>query len=214
MMKKLAIALAVATLAPVAMAQSAGDVLVRFRAVDLLSANDNNTALKSTLSSLGSSEASINDKWLPEVDFTYFITPNIAAELILTYPQKQTLSATNVGSLGTFKHLPPTLTAQYHFTGLPYGIKPYLGAGVNYTNISDVNLSATGQALGLSVKRNSFCLALQAGVDVAIDKVWSVNLDVKKVQIETTVSSNGTEIGKFGVNPLLIGVGVGYKFSL
>jgi outer membrane protein W len=66
--------------------------------------------LKATLTGLGSAEASINDKWLPELDISYFFTPNLAAELILTYPQKQKLSITNVGEIGTFKHLPPTLT--------------------------------------------------------------------------------------------------------
>jgi outer membrane protein len=198
MIKKLCIALAVATLAPVVMAQSAGDIVMRARAVRLQSANGDSTGLG----------LSINDKWIPEVDFTYFVTPNIAAELILTYPQKQTVHSSVLGQdLGDFKHLPPTLTAQYHFTNLG-PIKPYLGAGINYTNITSVHILNGA----VNLKRNSFGLALQAGVDYAIDKTWSLNFDVKKVQISTKVYVAGTDVGKFKVDPLLIGAGVGYKF--
>jgi outer membrane protein len=215
-MKKLCIALAVAAVAPLAMAQSAGDIVMRVRAVDLQSANTNSADLKATLSAVATvpAEASINDKWIPEVDFSYFVTSNIAAELILTYPQKQDLYLNAGGTqakIATFKHLPPTLTAQYHFTGLG-AFKPYLGAGVNYTRLSRVSFDPALSGLGLELKKNSFGLAFQAGADYALDKKWSLNLDVKKVQIKTEVSSNGTKIGTFKVDPLLVGMGVGYKF--
>jgi outer membrane protein len=215
-MKKLALALC-AVAAVVAIPAQAGDLVMRVRAVQLNSANTNDGQLKATLASvLGQpAQAEINDKWLPEVDFSYFFTPNFAAELILTVPQKQTLTVkTQSGAeveLGTFKHLPPTLTAQYHFTGMG-AFKPYVGAGLNYTNISSVKWTATGNSLGLNLKRNSYGLAVQLGADYAIDKTWSVNLDVKKVQIKTDVTSNGTKIGTFKVDPLLVGLGVGYKF--
>lgn len=203
-------ALGLALAAP-AFAQDAGNWIVRARAVDLKSANTNSGDLKATLASLGSAEAKINDKWLPEVDITYFFSPNLAAELILTIPQKQKLSITNVGEIGTFKHLPPTLTLQYHFTGLG-GFRPYVGAGLNFTNISDVKWGATAQSLGLNLKRNSTGLALQAGVDIPIGGGWLCNLDVKKVQIKTDVSSGATKIGTFKVDPTLIGIGIGKRF--
>lgn len=205
-------ALALALAAPMAVqAQDTGTWLVRARAVRLDSANDNSGQLKATLATLGSKEASINDKTIPEVDITYFFSPNFAAELILTYPQKQKLSATNVGELGTFKHLPPTLTAQYHFTGLPV-VRPYVGLGVNYTNISDTKWSATGKSLGLSLDHNSVGLAAQVGADFPLGGGWMFNVDLKKVQIGTDVKSNGSKIGEFKVDPWLFGLGVGYRF--
>lgn len=173
---------------------AAGDLLMRVRAVDLQSANKDTTGLN----------LSVNDKWIPEVDFTYFLSPNLAAELILTVPQKHTLSAGSA-EIGTLKHLPPTLTVQYHF---PAGaFKPYVGAGLNYTRFSSVNLPA-----GVDIKRNSVGAAIQAGVDVAVGSNMYLNLDVKKVYIGTKVSSGGSEIGKFKVDPLLVGVGLGWKF--
>ena len=35
----------------------------------------------------------INDKWLPDLDIEYFFAPNWSSELVLTYPQNQTVTA-------------------------------------------------------------------------------------------------------------------------
>ena len=172
----------------------AGDLLMRARAVQLDSANKDTTGLA----------LSVNDKWIPEVDFTYFLSPSLSAELILTIPQKHTLSAGGA-AIGSLKHLPPTLTVQYHFNLA--GFKPYVGAGLNYTRFSSVKLPA-----GVDIKRNSVGAALQVGVDVPVGQNLYLNLDVKKVYIGTDVSAAGTKLGKFEVNPLLVGVGLGWKF--
>jgi len=175
--------------------------LVRVRAVHLDSANKDSTGLN----------LSVNDKWLPEVDISYFFTPNLAAELILTYPQKHRVYS-NGTEIGSLKHLPPTLTLQYHFTNFT-GFKPYVGAGINYTRFSSVKFApAVAAALSPSVDKNSFGLALQVGVDIPVAKNVSLNLDVKKAHIRTDVSSFGTKVGTFKVDPVLFGVGVGYRF--
>lgn len=192
------VALALAVTAPVAQAQDTGSLIVRARAVHLDSANKDSTGLGLT----------IDNKTLPEVDFTYFLTPNLALELILTYPQKQTVNSTVVGGdIGSFKHLPPTLTVQYHFTGLG-GFRPYVGAGLNYTNISDVKL--LGGAANL--KRNSYGFAAQVGADLPLGGGWLLNFDVKQVQIATKVYVGGADKGKFKVDPTLVSVGFGKRF--
>lgn len=203
-MKKHAIVLALAALGVVttqAMAQQS-PWQVRVRAVYLDPADKSDP-----VGGVGAADQiTVSTKTIPEVDISYFFSPNIAAELILTYPQKHdvALSGTNIG---TFKHLPPTLTLQYHFTPGAQ-ISPYVGAGVNYTNISSVKLlNGAGQ-----LDHHSFGLALQAGVDYKLDKNWSLNLDVKKVQIRSDVMVGGAQVSKVKVDPLLIGVGVGYRF--
>lgn len=175
--------------------------MVRVRAIQLDSANKDSTGLG----------LSINDKVIPEIDFTWFFTPQIAAELVLTYPQKHTLYS-NGTEIGSLKHLPPTLTLQYHFTGLGE-FKPYVGAGVNYTRFSNVEFSPAVQAaLNPSVDKNSFGLAFQVGADYQVAKNTYLNLDVKKVQIRTDVMSNGAKVGEFRVDPWLFGLGVGWRF--
>ena len=170
--------------------------MVRARAVHLDMANKDSTGLGLT----------VDNKTIPEVDVSYFFTPNIAAELILTVPQKQTVSSHGT-SIGTFKHLPPTLLLQYHFTGLN-GYKPYVGAGINYTDISKVNLLSGGATLD----GHSWGGALQAGVDIPLDKNWSINFDVKKVYIKTDVYVGAANQGTLKLDPVLVGVGLGYRF--
>lgn len=193
-----ALAAALVAAVPAAQAQDSGSFIVRARAVHLDSANKDSTGLGLT----------INNRWIPEVDITYFLTPNLAAELILTYPQKQTVNSTVVGGdIGSFKHLPPTLTFQYHVTGIK-GFRPYVGLGVNYTNISSVKI--LNGAVGL--KHNSYGWAAQLGADIPLGGGWLLNLDAKKVKIGTNVYLNGADQGKFRVDPVLLSVGVGYRF--
>lgn len=197
-MKKqvLAAALLCSLLAGSAMAQQSvdGPWMVRARAVHLNSTNGDSTGLGLT----------INDKWMPEVDISYFFNKNVAMELVLTVPQKHTLSSRGT-AIGSLKHLPPTLMAQYHFDAT--GFKPYVGAGVNYTRFSSVSLPA-----GVDIKRNSWGPALQAGVDIPLGGKLYLNLDVKKVYIRTDVSAGGAGLGKFKVDPILFGLGLGWRF--
>ena len=205
MIKKLALlaaSAAVALLANEACAQQAGPWLVRARIENLAPANRSDQ-----IGGVGASNRlSVSDKTIPELDISYFFTPNIALELVVTYPQKHTvrLDGTDIGS---FKHVPPMLLAQYHF--MPSSqFDPYLGAGINYTNISSVNLLDGAGAL----EHSSVGLALQAGVDYKFDKNWSLNFDVKKVQIRSDVFISGTKVSAVKVDPLMIGVGIGYRF--
>ena len=200
----LAACAALSTLAHVSAAQAApaeGPWLVRVRAVNLDPANKDSTGL----------DLSINSKVIPELDISYFITPNIAAELILTVPQKQDIRSGNT-RIGSLKHLPPTLTLQYHF--LPEAtVRPYVGAGVNYTRFSSVHFAPAVQtALQPGVEKDSWGWALQAGVDFKIADNLYLNLDVKKVQIRTDISSFGAKAGTFKVDPVLVGVGLGWRF--
>ena len=148
----------------------------------------------------------VSSKWIPEVDISYFLTPHWAGELVLTYPQKHDVMLDGQ-RIGSFKHLPPTLLAQYHF--LPGAqFDPYVGAGINYTLISKVDiLNGAGR-----LEHDSIGAALQAGVDFRIDRKWSVNLDVKKVQIRSDVDINGVHASRVKIDPVLLGVGVGYRF--
>jgi len=182
-----------------AFAQAAeGPWMVRVRAVHLDSANKDSTGLG----------LSVNNKTMPELDISYFLSPNVAVELVLSVPQKHTLSSSVLGrEIGTLKHLPPTLLAQYHFTGNS-GFKPYVGAGVNYTRFSSVDLLGGGA----DIDRNSFGAALQVGVDIPLSGNMYLNFDVKKVYLGTDVTVAGADVGSFKVNPLLVGVGLGWRF--
>ncbi|MCH8617994.1 OmpW family outer membrane protein [Undibacterium sp. TS12] len=204
-MKKIVMAIALASIgftATQAMAQEQSPWQVRARLVNIAPANGSDP-----VAGVGAADRiSVDSKEIPEVDFTYYFTPNWSAELILTYPQKHDVKLDGV-IIGSFKHLPPTLTAQYHFAP-DAKINPYIGAGINYTRISDVNLlKGTGD-----LENSSVGLAVQAGIDFKLDKNWSLNLDVKKVQIRSDVMINGSKVSAVKVDPWLVGIGVGYRF--
>lgn len=201
MFKPAALAIAAAALLPLTAQAQETPWLVRVRAVNLDSANKDSTGL----------DLSINSKVIPEIDVSYFFTPQLAAELVLTYPQTQTIRSAGT-EIGSLKHLPPTLTLQYHLTTLG-AFKPYVGAGVNYTRFSSVNFApAIDTALQPSITKDSWGFAAQIGADYEITKNTYLNLDIKKVQIRTDVRSFGTKVGEFKVDPWLIGVGVGLRF--
>ena len=168
---------------------------IRLRSVHLDSANKDSTALG----------LSIDNKSFATLDFTYFFDRNLAAELSVTTEQKQRVYA-NGTDIGSFKHVPPTLLMQYHFTDFE-GFKPYVGGGIAYTHFRGVSLPP-----GLSLDSHHWGTAFQVGVDFPIDKNWSFNLDLKKTQIRTDVYADGSSLGRLRVDPLLFGVGIGYRY--
>jgi outer membrane protein W/outer membrane protein OmpA-like peptidoglycan-associated protein len=157
----------------------------------------------------------VNAKWAPDVDFEYLVRENVGVELLLTIPQKHSVSLPGVGELGTLKHLPPTLTVKYYF--LTGRVRPYVGAGINLTLFSDANFGPLQSVLGggasVDISNNSFGPALQAGADVALNEHWQLSLDAKKVWISTDVDVNGTRVLTEGIDPWIYGIGVGYRFG-
>ncbi len=182
-----------------------GPFMVRVRAVSINWDNGN----KDGLQNVGVGEVSAKDRWIPELDLSYFFTKNLAAELVLTYPQQVDIHTANLGKIGHVNALPPSLVVQYHFTDLGM-FKPYVGLGVNYTIFTKKSFdTALGQ---ISVDRTSAGLVGQVGADLMISKNWSVNLDVKYIKMDTDVKLNGGKIGKLDLSPITAGVGVGYRF--
>ncbi len=192
--------LAAALLASQTVLAAQGDIIARVRGIVV--APDASTT--GTLSSLGTT---VNTTVVPEVDFTYMLTNSLGAELILGTTRHSL--TTDLGGIGKVSLLPPTLTLQWHFNDAGR-IRPYVGAGVNYTLFYH-NTLAVGDE-GVSITNHSFGPALQAGVDVAFSQNWFVNFDVKKLWIKTDATLAGSDIGTLKINPWIIGVGVGRRF--
>jgi outer membrane protein len=188
--------------------KTAGDFMVRGRLIGLIPDES------STVSTIGG-DVDASNEWTGEVDFSYFLTDNIAAELIAATTKHQMgvngSSAGNV-DLGNVWLLPPTLTLQYHFAPKST-ISPYIGAGVTYAVFYNKDVAS-----GLrSVKYdNAWGYALQAGVDYSLGGNWYFNADVKKIFLNTdvTVVTNAGAVirADADLDPWVVGVGFGYKF--
>lgn len=202
----LALGMAAAGLAaPEAQAQqgfsgkSAGDIMVRARVIGVIPDEDATTSIGGNVS--------VSNEWVPEIDFTYFVTDNIALELIAA-TTRHDVSSSVAGSLGKVSLLPPTLTLQYHFMPKER-LSPYVGAGVNYTIFYN---EKPGPFASIDYK-DSFGWALQAGVDYALTDNWYLNADIKKIFLSTDVSINGGFVtADVDLDPWIVGFGVGYKF--
>ena len=184
---------------------NAGKWLARARAIAVLPQED--ASIKPIHGDVG-----LNNSYVPELDFSYFFTNNIAAELILAtsnHNAKAQHTAAGNLDLGNVMVLPPTLTLQYHFVN-ESNFKPYIGAGVNYTHFYDVN---KGNDVNNIKYKDSFGPALQLGADYALDKNWSLNVDLKKIWMSSDVKINGGNIkADVNVDPIVVGFGVGYRF--
>ncbi len=193
-------------------AYDAGDILVRVRGINV-SPDESSGIVTLAGTAVAGSSVSVDSDTVPEIDFTYMVSPNIGVELILASSKHDvkgagTLAA--VGKVGSARTLPPVLTLQYHFS--PNGkIRPYAGIGANYTLM--FNEKSAGALAGTSLKgSSSLGLAGQVGVDIAVDDDWFVNLDVKYVDMDTKLKfSNGSSV-KVDINPWIFGVGVGRRF--
>jgi outer membrane protein len=150
----------------------------------------------------------------PELDFTYMLTPNWGLELILASSKHNvegTGSLASAGKLFDVRTLPPTLTLQYHFN-TNGTIRPYVGAGLNYTTFFDEDGTSGIKDIHL---KDSWGLAANVGVDYAINKDWFVNADVKYIDMDTTATlkAGGAPLKvKVDIDPWVYGIGIGRRF--
>ncbi len=160
-------------------------------------------------------DASISTAFVPEFDITYFFDENWSAELILA-TTKHDVEAVGTAAgdidLGSVWLLPPTLTGQYHFTGGDF--VPYLGAGVNLTLFYGVDEGPVADDVEYDT---AVGFALQGGFDFMLNDKWFLNLDVKKLFLNTTATVDATTAlgatvdADVDINPWIIGFGVGIK---
>jgi len=193
----------------------------RLRALGVIPDSSGTTVHVAGVSALSSpnSSVSIDNTLVPEVDISYFFTRNISAELILaTTPHHVTGTGALSGlSIGKAWLLPPTITAQYHFTDFgPF--QPYVGAGVNYTlfySQTAANAPLGGLAVTSLHIHNAFAPALQAGFDYMLNAHWGLNVDAKKLFLApsyTAMVNNAIGVsGTAHIDPWLVGAGITYR---
>jgi outer membrane protein len=186
--------------------KAAGTLMMRARLIGVIPLNSN-----SSIDTIGGT-ISTSNAVAPELDFSYFLTDNIALELIAA-STKHTIYANNSALGGKFKVgttwvLPPTLLLQYHFMPKER-FSPYLGVGLNVTWFY-----ATQAANGLTslAMKPNVGVAVQAGFDYNFSGHWFLNFDVKQIFLNANASVNGVIRAHTALNPLVIGAGIGYRF--
>ena len=143
-------------------------------------------------------------------EVTYMIDENFAVELLAAYPFEHDIKLDSAGKIGETKHLPPTLSLQYHWTRWG-AFKPYIGAGINYTYFFDEDTKGALSGNNLDLD-DSWGAAFQLGVDYSFNDNWFVNANVRYINIETDAKLNGDDVGNVKIDPWLLGANIGYRF--
>lgn len=197
-MKKVSLLVAAALLAPSAFAHQAGDVLVRGGAIMVSPSTDSGDVLDVQSDTQFGFTAS------------YLLTDNWGVELLGATPFSHSVDLGG-NEVAKVKHLPPTLMAQYYFGNAQSKVRPYVGAGINYTFFFDEKGVNALDGAKVDVE-SSWGLAAQAGLDMAVTENLFVNGSIWYMNIESDVTVNGTVVDKAKINPIGLMVGLGYRF--
>lgn len=192
-MKKVALLVAAALMAPSAFAHQAGDILVRGGAVMV----SPSTSSDDTLDVQPDTQLGLT--------FSYMLTDNWGVELLAATPFSHGVNLDG-NEVAKVKHLPPSLMAQYYFGNAQSKVRPYVGAGINYTFFFDEEAKGGLNSVDAD---DSWGLAAQAGLDMAVTENVFVNGSVWYMDIDTDVSVNGQFFEKTSIDPIGLMVGLG-----
>ncbi|MGI3210509.1 OmpW/AlkL family protein [Roseovarius tibetensis] len=199
----LTLAALMGTTAAPALAQSQGDMLLGLGLHGVIP-KDNNGVLAN-----GTIPIDVDENIRPSVTFEYFVADNIGIEVLAAWPFEHDINSGGT-RIGEIKHLPPTVSLQYHFSNAS-NVTPFIGAGLNYTFFFDETAKGpiAGNQLSLD---DSWGVALHAGADFAISESASLRADVRWIDIESDVKLNGQKIGKAKIDPWVVGLAYVVKF--
>lgn len=230
-----------------ASAYQTGEFFVRFGAAHVAPDDSSNGIAIPALSvpSISGTEAQVASDTQLGLTFNYMFSNALGIEVLASTPfsHKITadLEAAGISGLGDVvagetKHLPPTVSVVFYpLATNNSSIQPYLGLGINFTTFfqesvdqeledgTPVIASALGTDLGVGTLPmkldldDSWGLAAQIGVDVALNEKWHLNASIRWIDIDTeaTFSSDGADIirvGDVSIDPYVYQFNLGYKF--
>ncbi|MFS2225649.1 outer membrane protein OmpW [Pantoea sp. B65] len=210
-MKLATVVLALAAVLPVAAsAHQAGDFFMRAGSATVRPTEGSDNVL-------GMGSFSVDNNTQLGLTFTYMATDNIGVELLAATPFSHKVGLAATGNLAEVKQLPPTLMAQWYFFDSNSKVRPYIGAGINYTTFYDAKFNQTGSDAGLSdlSVKDSWGLAGQVGMDYKINDSWMLNMSLWYMDIDTEVKfkAAGEEQNiNTRIDPWVFFFGAGYRF--
>ncbi|MGB3256342.1 outer membrane protein OmpW [Buttiauxella gaviniae] len=210
-MKKLSVALlALTCLSGEALAHQQGEFFMRAGSATVRPTEGSDNVL-------GMGGFSVSNNTQLGLTFDYMVTDNIGIELLAATPFRHRVGLGPTGDLATVRQLPPTLMAQWYFGDAKSKVRPYIGAGINYTTFFDADFNQTGKDAGLSdlSVKDSWGAAGQVGLDYMVNENWLLNMSVWYMDIDTEVKfkAGGEEQNiKTRIDPWVFMFSAGYRF--
>lgn len=199
-----ALAIALSAAALPAFAQSKGDWTLGFGVHQVNPKSDNGTLAGGTL------PVDVGSDVKPTITFEYFVRDNLGVEVLASWPFEHDINIEGLGQVGSTKHLPPTVSLQYHFNG-DNKVAPFVGAGVNYTKFFSESTRGALAGSDLSLG-GSWGLALHAGLDFKLTEKSAIRIDARWIDIDTSVRLDGANLGTVNIDPLVYGAAYVMKF--
>ncbi|QYX55638.1 outer membrane beta-barrel protein [Roseovarius sp. SCSIO 43702] len=198
----LACGAAMAALGAPALAQSKGDMTLGFGVHSVMP--------RSSSSTTTAGQITVGDNIRPTLTFEYFVADRIGIEVLAAWPFEHDIKLAGAGKVGKTKHLPPTVSVQYHFVNSS-SITPFIGAGVTYVTFFDDK--GTGALAGTDIDLDdSWGFSAHAGVDIALSERSAIRLDARYMDIDTSAKVGGAKIGTVHIDPLVVGAAYVMKF--
>lgn len=129
---------------------------------------------------------------------------NFAIELALGYPPLSKLKGSGPATVGSVPYngqviggarwISPTLLFEYNFLPDTAPLRPYIGAGVNYTTFYDRNNTAIGNEASGGPTRNSLTAsvgpAVTAGLTYRINDRWHLHASYGWSRVDTNLKAD------------------------
>ena len=206
---RIALAATLALAATPALAQSAGSWTFGVGAHNVAPKSDNGTL---TATPLGNLKMDVGSNVRPTITAEYFVRDNLGVEVLAALPFQHDISVVGVGKVGSTKHLPPTVSLQYHFG--QGKVKPFVGVGLNYTKFFSTKSEGAIAGTNLDLS-DSWGLAAHLGVDFKVGEKGAIRIDYRKIDIDTKVKLNGANLGTkntVNIDPSVYGVAYVFAF--
>jgi outer membrane protein len=200
----LPLALALAAVAAPAAAQSAGDWTLGVGAHQVDPKSDNGSIVGGTL------DLEVDSNVRPTITGEYFLRDGLGIEVLAALPFEHDIAIKGLGTIGSTKQLPPTVSLQYHFNAQGQ-VSPFVGAGLNYTTFFSEETRGALEGVDLKLE-DSWGLAAHAGVDFAVGERGAIRVDMRWIDIDADVKVNGVEAGTADIDPLVYGAAYVFKF--
>ncbi|WP_194208446.1 outer membrane protein OmpW [Superficieibacter sp. 1612_C1] len=211
-MKKIALAAVIlSSLSGGAWAHEAGEFFIRAGSATVRPTEGSDNVL----GSLGGFNVDNNTQM--GLTLTYMATDNVGVELLAATPFRHKVGTGPTGDIATVHQLPPSLMAQWYFGDSSSKVRPYIGAGVNYTTFFDESFNDTGKDAGLSdlSLKDSWGAAGQVGLDYLINRDWLINMSVWYMDIDTEVKFKAGGVQQnvnTRLDPWVFMFSAGYRF--
>lgn len=206
---RIALATLLALAATPAFAQTAGSWTLGVGVHNVAPKSDNGTL---TATPLGNLDIDVGSNTRPTITGEYFIKDNLGVEVLAALPFQHDINVVGVGQVGSTKHLPPTVSLQYHFG--QGKVKPFVGVGLNYTTF--FSTKADGPIAGTDLElSDSWGLAGHVGIDFQVSEKGAIRIDYRKIDIDTDVKLNGANLGTnntVNIDPSVYGIAYVFQF--